>query len=81
LELIIKNSGSGSYQVQPDEGKHESNLLKLDSTKAKKELGWKPKYNLNQAVTNTALWYKEFYSNKSRIKKFSLNQINSYFSN
>lgn len=81
LELIIKNLERGKYRVEPVKEKHESNLLKLDSTKAKKELGWVPKYNLEEAVKNTALWYKEFYSNKSGIKKVSLDQINNYFSN
>lgn len=79
LKLLINSLGKGKFKVESADGKHESNLLRLDSTKAKKELGWNPKYNLGQAVENTALWYKEFNSNQNNIKQFSLEQINSYF--
>ena len=42
--------------VQP----HEARLLKLDSAKAKMELGWLPKLTLDEAVNLTAEWYRGF---------------------
>jgi CDP-glucose 4,6-dehydratase len=36
-------------------------LLKIDSTKAKKELGWQPKWDMEHAVRMATLWYKIFY--------------------
>ena len=36
-------------------------LLKIDSTKAKKELGWKPKWNMEEAVTRAVRWYRAYY--------------------
>lgn len=30
----------------------------LDSFKAKKELGWKPRYNFDKMLTETVKWYK-----------------------
>ena len=36
-------------------------LLKIDSTKAKKELGWKPKWDMDHAVRMAILWYRAYY--------------------
>jgi len=35
-------------------------LLKIDSTKIRK-LGWKPVWNMQEAVETTVLWYRQFY--------------------
>jgi len=40
---------------------HMVYLLKLDSTEAKKVLGWKPVWSIQQAVEKTIQWYKSFY--------------------
>lgn len=37
---------------------HEANLLYLDSTRARRELGWRPVWNLDQALAATADWYR-----------------------
>jgi len=43
--------GSGvSWSVQGDEGPHEANFLKLDCSKAKAVLGWKPCWSIKTAV-------------------------------
>jgi len=76
IDLIIKFLGKGKYVIEEDKTKHETSILKLDSSKAHKELGWKPKYNLKRAIEETARWYSEFYSRQS---KFSIEQINGYF--
>src|SRR3546814_9968646 len=34
-------------------------MLKLDSSKARNELGWKPKLSLNQALTQIVDWHKD----------------------
>lgn len=36
-------------------------LLKLDNTKAKDELGWRPVLDMKTAVKNTIEWYKSYY--------------------
>jgi CDP-glucose 4,6-dehydratase len=38
-------------------------LLRIDSTEAKKVLGWKPRLNMENAVRWTIDWYKNFYEN------------------
>jgi CDP-glucose 4,6-dehydratase len=41
--------------------KHEAGLLKLDITKAREELGWKPLFDSKKATEMTINWYKHFY--------------------
>ena len=40
---------------------HEAALLMLDSSKANKDLGWNPIWNLDTAVSKTISWYKTYY--------------------
>ena len=40
---------------------HETTLLKLDCTKARHRLNWKPVWNLQQTVEKTVEWYREYY--------------------
>ncbi|PKL92473.1 MAG: CDP-glucose 4,6-dehydratase [Candidatus Goldiibacteriota bacterium HGW-Goldbacteria-1] len=66
------------YENRPDNGPHEAHFLKLDITKAKQELGWKPKLNVKTAVEMTAQWYKA-YLNKEDVVKIMDQQIKDYF--
>jgi CDP-glucose 4,6-dehydratase len=49
----------------------------LDITKAKKLLGWKPKWPLDTALDKVVEWTKE-YKNGADMKNVSLNQIKEY---
>ena len=55
----------------------ESNLLHLNSSKAKKVLGWKHLISFNQTIKLTIDWYKRYYE-KVNLEKISLQQINLY---
>jgi len=51
--------GSGaSWQAKGDGGPHEANFLKLDCSKAKNVLGWKPCWNIQTAVEKTVEFAK-----------------------
>ena len=54
------------YRIEPQEH-HPSmiRLLKLDSTKARKELGWAPVWNIRRTVAETISWYKCYYENNT----------------
>jgi CDP-glucose 4,6-dehydratase len=39
-------------------GPHEANFLKLDSAKARGQLGWSPRWDLGQALQATVDWYR-----------------------
>ena len=56
----------------------ESKLLQLDSSKAKNKLGWQSVLNLDQTLSFTIDWYKNYFENPNSIYEFSLDQINKY---
>ena len=46
-------------------GPHESNMLRLDCSKASSELDWSPVWNVQSAISKTAAWYKDFFFNNT----------------
>ncbi len=79
LKASIKVWNKGKYSIDLSEQPHEANLLKLDISKAKTKLKWKPVYNSNDAVYETIDWYIEFYEkDNNKMKEFTRNQINQY---
>ena len=56
----------------------ESLVLKIDSSKARKLLGWNDELNLNSAVKLTAHWYKSFYSGANALN-ITQDQIKAYY--
>lgn len=42
---------------------HEAHLLKLDVSKARMVLNWKPVWNFDVTIEKTTNWYKDFYLN------------------
>jgi CDP-glucose 4,6-dehydratase len=52
------------YKVEPQE--HHPSMVRqlyLDSTKAKRELGWHPVWVIEKAVQQTIEWYRDYYEN------------------
>ena len=64
VKQAIAISEQGSYQIQADPNKHETNLLKLDAMKSKSQLGWRPRLDINETLNWTFDWYKNFYQNE-----------------
>lgn len=56
---------------------YESQLLKLDSSKARTELAWKPVWNIEEALVKTVEWYKA-YSTKENMLEATVSQIKEY---
>jgi CDP-glucose 4,6-dehydratase len=50
-------AGTWVDQSSPDQP-HEAGLLRLDITKAREQLGWAPRWNFDEAIAQTAAWYK-----------------------
>jgi len=60
---IIENYGFGDFLVKSNPTElHEANLLLLDINKAKINLGWKPKLNIDQCIYFVVDWYKRYKS-------------------
>ena len=79
LDLVIKKLGRGRVVVKEDRTKHEANLLKLNNTKSKTMLGWKPKFNLKKAISETAEWYETYYTDRNKSQELSIKQIENYY--
>lgn len=77
VKSALKNWGSGEWKDVSVPGQlHEAGLLKLDISRAKKELGWKPKLNSEEAVAWTMDWYKQPLAQQA---EFTFKQIRDYF--
>lgn len=44
-------------------GPHETQVLKLDASKARTVLDWRPQWRWQEAVERTARWYRQYYEN------------------
>jgi CDP-glucose 4,6-dehydratase len=76
VEKAIECWGNGSWEdTSTINQPHEAGILKLDITKAQKELNWQPKLKSKQAIEWTMEWYKEAPQN---IFDFTIMQINKY---
>ncbi|AKC63509.1 CDP-glucose 4,6-dehydratase [Clostridium sporogenes] len=79
LKLSINSWGKGSIKLAEEYKYHEANLLKLDISKARAYLKWRPVYDVNKAVQNTINWYKTYYENKDEnMYEYTLKQIYEY---
>lgn len=61
VRQIISSYGAGEMLVRQSDSLHEASLLRLDISKAKSVLGWKPAFSPQRAISETAAWYKAFY--------------------
>ena len=57
---------------------YESNLLKINSNKARMKLKWKCILNFKQMIYMVTIWYKNYYSKKENMYQVSLKQIREY---
>tara|TARA_B100001989_G_C24502685_1_gene445833 strand:- start:74 stop:1165 length:1092 start_codon:yes stop_codon:yes gene_type:complete len=70
IKWKISNSANKSY---------ESKLLKLNSKKIRKLIGWSTVLSLKQTLKMTAEWYREFYENKKIITEVQLKEYINFF--
>ncbi len=54
---------------------HEAGLLMLDSTKARRRLGWRPVWDVDTTLERTVEWYRAFYESKRLV---TAEQITAY---
>lgn len=75
IEILDK----GIIDIKPDGTKHEANILKLDTNKAKTILGWKPKFDFHENLQLTLDWYKNYYEETINPIEFTNKQIREFF--
>lgn len=57
---------------------HEARLLRLDNTKAARELGWTPVLTLDETVEKTVTWYREVAENPDAASALVSSQLAEY---
>ena len=80
VEQMVNSWGKGAswqqdYGVHP----HEANYLKLDISKAKSRLDWKPRLSLSTSLQLITNWHQAYLANAD-MKKICLEQIQQYSS-
>ena len=69
--------GDVSSSVDASDGPHEASILKLDVSKARAQLGWKPAWTLEKTLAATVSWYRAYLSGHD-MRATSLRQIEEY---
>jgi CDP-glucose 4,6-dehydratase len=78
VETAIAAWGEGSWHdCSSPSAPHEAGLLKLDISKAERELDWTPKLTAREAIQWSLQWYRQPVAGQAG---FAFEQIKSYFS-
>lgn len=78
-DTICKLWGDGaSFSIDTNPQPHEANYLKLDWSKAKAELGWIPKWDIETTLKSIVDWNKAFLGGQD-IRTVTETQIEKYF--
>lgn len=78
LEQLGRCWGPGmTWRIDNGRHHHEAKYLRLDSSKARSMLGWRPRWNLTRALEATAEWYKALHSRKDAAS-LTREQIRAY---
>ena len=75
--LCSKWGSEASYEIDKGTHPHEAHYLKLDCSKAKAELGWQPRWELDQAIESIVEWTLAYRSRKE-LSAVCLKQIQEY---
>ncbi|MEW6606608.1 MAG: CDP-glucose 4,6-dehydratase [bacterium] len=82
VKCLIKHWGSGDYQIDTSNvtQPHEASLLKLDISKVRALLGWKPIYHIYESLEKTIMWYKSFYNDVGleKLYEITVQEIRNY---
>lgn len=75
----LSNELGGRIKCAHSEGSHlhEATYLKLDCSKAKNHLNWKPRWNIQEALEKIVDWHRAFIDGGD-MRQFSIGQIDKY---
>ena len=77
IDLLIKKWPTKALKLVQDAQPHEAQLLKLDISKAKERLDWRPHLCLERTLDSIISWHKSWL-NGDDMKNVTFNQINDY---
>ncbi len=76
VRKVINAWGGGEYTCEDSDIMPESNLLSLNTCKARRYLGWVPVWDIDTSIDKTVAWYKN--SADADVAALCLDQINDY---
>jgi CDP-glucose 4,6-dehydratase len=78
VEQLTRQWGDGAnWKLDQAEHPHEAHYLKLDCSKAKIRLDWRPRWTLAQALENIIVWHKA-HQRGDDMRELSLRQIAAF---
>lgn len=77
IEFLCSKSLGIAWCIDQSMNPHEARVLKLDSTKARERLNWRPVWSLETALDQTVDWYNAYKEGEDMFN-VSLNQINLF---
>ena len=81
VEEVIECWGEGSWHHTKNErANHEASLLHVSSDKAFHKLGWLPRWDFKETISNTVEWYKraQFMDDPAQLIDLTMEQIYRY---
>jgi CDP-glucose 4,6-dehydratase len=77
VERLCAQIPGSKWQTENTKQPHEAGLLKLDSSKAKTNLGWMPRWKLETALSKTVEWHQAW-RNQEDMAAITSSQIQAY---
>jgi len=79
VEMFLRAWGEGTWQdVSRPGDPPEAQVLRLSSSKAARELGWRSRWRIGEAVARTARWYRRFAAEPRAARAACLDDICDY---
>ena len=76
---IVRHWGQGQLNISGDPHKlHEAGTLKLDISKARVRLGWRPRWDFDKTLHHTVDWYRRVLCHDESARQVCLAQIADY---
>ncbi len=76
-DRMTSHWGGAKWRLAAGDHPHEAGLLRLDTSKARSRLGWRPKLELSEALSMTIDWYREVHKGADA-RAWCLAQIADY---
>jgi CDP-glucose 4,6-dehydratase len=76
-DALCRQIPGARVEVTAGASVHEAGLLRLDSSRARTQLGWESRWNLQKALSRTVQWHQAWRAGKD-MAAFSLAQVADY---
>ena len=78
VEHLTSLWGEGArWELDANPQVHEARFLKLDCSQAKVDLGWSPRWRIEESLLHIAGWYKD-QQKRQNMRNITMQQIESF---